>query len=288
MNVIQCAAKGIREATSRPKLVLVLWAFNILVAGLGYVVFLRAFGDSAGRGLPVQDLTRAADMTAAIEFLTSQGGGAIAELIVVALGLCVLYALASVFLYGGILQTLIQKGGGWRFSEIFFAGGGRFYGRFFRLEIYALALWLAAGLFYAFILTIIDFNYRDLANEQTALVLTVIRVLLAIFLVFLIKMIRDYARILVAGRDSREVLGSLLEAVQFVAKKPLKTLSLYYVLGLVGWVALIFYKLLGSTFPRTSTAAVVAGFLLAQVFIASRGWLKVAYQASQGRLIGLI
>jgi len=30
------------------------------------------------------------------------------------------------------------------------------------------------------------------------------------------------------------------------------------------------------------------GFVLAQAFIAGRGWLKVAYQASQGRTIGLI
>lgn len=288
MNVIQCAAKGIREATARPKLVLLLWAFNVLAAGLGYFVFLKAFGGTVGASLLVQDMLRSADTNVAIEFLTSRGGDTVAGLVVIVIGLGALYALVSVFLYGGILQTLIQKGGGWRFSEIFFAGGGRFYGRFFRLELYALGLWLAAGLFYAFILYVIDFNYRDSADEQTALILTVIKVFLALFLFFLIKMIRDYARILIAGRDSREVLRPLLEAVRFVATKPLKTLSLYYVLGLVGWAAFVIYKVLGSTFPRTSTATVAAGFLLAQAFIASRGWLKVAYQSSQGRLIGLI
>jgi hypothetical protein len=98
----------------------------------------------------------------------------------------------------------------------------------------------------------------------------------------------DYARILIAGRDSREVLRSLFEAVRLVLKKPGTTLALYYLLGLVGWASFLIYRVLDSAFPQTSTATIAIGFLLAQVFIASRGWLKVAYQAAQGRVIGLI
>ena len=288
MNVVQCAAKGIRESTARPKMVVLLWAFNFMAAGLIFFVFFRAFGGAVGTSALVKEMAQKADMNVVVEFLTAGGGGVVSELLLIGLGTIVLYLFVSVFLYGGILQTLIQKGGGWRFAETFFAGGGRFYGRFFRLEVYSLGLWFAAGLIFVLINSVINFNYRDSADEQTTFVLTIIKVLFALFLVFLIKMIMDYARILIAGRDSREVLRSLLEAVRFVLKKPGKTLALYYLLGLVGWALFLIYRVLGSAFPRTSPATIVIGFLLAQVFIASRGWLKVAYQAAQGRVIGLI
>ncbi|MDP2914807.1 MAG: hypothetical protein Q8O91_05075 [Candidatus Aminicenantes bacterium] len=288
MNVIQCAVKGIRESTVRPKMIVLLWSFNLLVAGLCYFVFLRAFGGAVGTSALVKEMVHKADMNVVVEFLTSASGGAVTELFVIVIGLSVLYALVSVFLYGGILQILIQKGGRWRFAETFFAGGGRFYGRFFRLEIYSLGLWLTAGLIFILINALINFNFRDSTNEQTTFVFTIIKILFAFFLVFLIKMIMDYARILIAGRDSRDVFRSLLEAVRFVLKKPAKTLALYYLLGLAGWASFLLYKVLDSAVPQTSTVTIAIGFLLAQVFIASRGWLKIAYQAAQGRVIGLI
>jgi len=288
MSVIQCAAKGIRESTARPKMVVLLWAFNLMVAGLCYFVFLRMFGGAVGTSALVKEMAHKADMNVVVEFLTSGGGGVVTELLFVVLGASVLYTLLAIFLHGGILQTLIQKGGRWRFAETFFAGGGRFYGRFFRLEIYSLGLWMAAGLVFVLINSVINFNYHDSADEQTTFVLTIIKIVLALFLVFLIKMIMDYARILIAGRDSREVLRSLFEAVRLVLKKPGTTLALYYLLGLVGWASFLIYRVLDSAFPQTSTATIAIGFLLAQVFIASRGWLKVAYQAAQGRVIGLI
>ena len=288
MNVVQCAIKGIRESTARPKMIALLWSFNFLIAALCYFVFMKSFGGAVGRSALVQELVRKPDMNVVVEFLTAQGGAAITELVLITAGLYVLYSLAAVFLHGGILQTLIRKGESGGFSAVFFWGGGRFYGRFFWLEIYSLGLWLAAGLIYFLVGALIGFSDGHSTNEQMKFVLTILRILLGLFLVFLIKMILDYARILIAGRDSREVVRSLLEAVRFVFKKPAKTLALYYLLGLIGWAAFIIYKVLDSAFPQTSILTIAFGFLLAQVFIASRGWLKIAYQAAQGRVIGLI
>ena len=288
MSVIQYAVKGIRESSARPKMIVLLWVFNLLTAGICTFVFLRVFGGAVGASALVGNMAEKADMNVVVEFLTSAHGGAVTELVLAVLVSSALYLFVSVFLHGGILQTLIQKGGKWRFAETFFAGGGRFYGRFFRLEIYSLALWLTAGMIFILINTFINFNYRESADERTTFALTIIKVLFALFLVFLIKMMMDYARILIAGRDSRDVLRSLLEAVRFVLKNPGKTLALYYLLGLAGWAAFLIYKVLDSAFPQSSAVTIALGFLLAQVFIASRGWLRIAYQAAQGRVIGLI
>jgi hypothetical protein len=54
-----------------------------------------------------------------------------------------------------------------------------------------------------------------------------------------------------------------------------------YLLGLTGWAAFAVYLAVQSTFSKTSVIAVILCFLIAQLFIASRAWLRVAFQAAQ-------
>ncbi len=287
MNIFQCFGKGIKEATRRPKMVVILWLFNVLFAALTYFLFAAAFGGALGSSAVVRDLVRKADTNAVIEFLTS-GGVVLGELATAVIILTILYVFMSIFLYGGILHSLVHKNDDERFASIFFSGGGKLYGRFFRLTLYSLVLWIPAGV----IFTIFDNFLRairgDPSHEKLTIIFLIGRVLFALFLVYLIKMIMDYARIKIAGQDSREVFRALLGSVKFVFRNLGKSLALYYLLGLVGWAAFLIYKVLNAAFVQSSMGTILFGFFLAQVFIASRGWLRIAYQAAQGKAIDLI
>ena len=61
----------------------------------------------------------------------------------------------------------------------------------------------------------------------------------------------------------------------------MKTILLYYMLGLTGWAAFGAYFALHSTVSETSAIAVFLVFLITQVFIVSRAWLRVAFLAAQ-------
>ena len=91
----------------------------------------------------------------------------------------------------------------------------------------------------------------------------------------------DYARIRIVREDTNGVYDALVWAVRFVFGRPGGTLLLYYLLGITGWVMLAAYLVLHRLFPGSTTGAIVSAFLLSQIFVAGRGWLKIAYQAAE-------
>jgi hypothetical protein len=280
MNIMTCYAHGIREATRRPKMIMLLWLANIAFAAAAYFVFSGAFGAALGSSGMTVDMLKKTDMNVIIEVLTNSGGR-LGDLIMVVLLIIVFYEFVSIFLNGGILHSLTRPGDEERFGQTFFAGGGRYYGRFFRLTIYSVTLWVPALLGFFIVTALLSAITRDSTNEQLSFYFSLLRIILALFLVFLIKMVMDYARIRIATQDTNKVFASLLEAVQFVFSRFTGTLLLYYLLGLTGWAALLVFRLINGTFTKNTTVAVLLGFVLAQLFIASRGWLRIAYQAAE-------
>lgn len=283
MNIFQCYAQGIREATRRPKMIGILWLANIGFAAAAYFLFAGAFGAALGNSDMTVDMIKKTDMNAVIEFLTASGGR-LGDVITLVLVLIVLYALVSIFLNGGILHSLIQSGNRERFGQTFFAGGGRYYGRFFRLTIYSVLLCVPALVGFFIVDALLSAATRDSTNEQLAFYFNVFRVVLALFLAFLIKMIMDYARVGIATQNTNKVFASFLGSIRFVFGRFAGTLLLYYLLGATGWAVFLVYRLLNGTFSKNSTGTVLLGFVLGQLFIASRGWLKIAYQGAQLKL----
>jgi hypothetical protein len=266
----------------RPKMIMLLWLANIAFAAAAYFGFSCAFGAALGNsGMTVEMLAKT-DMNAVIEFLTNSGGR-LDDLITMALLVMVFYAFVSIFLNGGILHSLIEQEDRKRFGQTFFAGGGRYYGRFFRLTVYSIILWAPALIGYFLVHAVLRALTKNSTNEQLTFYFSIFRIALALFLIFLIKMIMDYARIRIATQDTNKVFVSLLGAVKFVFARFGGTLLLYYLLGLTGWAAFLVFRLINGTFSKNLTVTVLLGFGLAQLFIASRGWLKIAYQAAELR-----
>jgi len=286
MNIIKSYSQGIQEATSRPKMVFVLWMVNFVFSSIVYFLFSAMLKAAFGKSLMASDLLKKPNMDVFLEFLTSSGT-ALGMLITSALILIVLFLPAVMFLNGGILHTLISRRDREGFAQVFFAGGGKFFGRFFRLTIYSLVLWVPAVLLFMILSGILGVIAKNPLNEQGAFYLALLRIAVAVFFVFFIKMILDYARIKIATQDARSVFLSLLEATGFVFRKLGKTLVLYYLLGLTGLAAFLAYWGIRSTFSAGSSVAVWLGFFIAQLFIAGRGWLRIAFQAGQTKFFTL-
>jgi hypothetical protein len=284
MSVFKSYANGVGEATRRPKMVAVLWLMNVVFASTAFFVFNAALRGTLGDSLAAGNLLKATDMNIVFEFLTSSGI-VLGEIGTVVLILLVWQVLASIFVFGGILAVISPEGRSQRFGRAFFGGGGKYYGRFFRLTIYSAVLWVPVSVVFMIVNAILGLATKDPTHEQLGFVLALLRVGVLLVLVFLVKMILDYARIKIAATDSREVFRALIGAARFVLLRPIKTLGLYYLLGLTGWAALAAYLAFQSAYSKTSAVALLLNLLTAQVFIASRAWLRVAYQASQKNLL---
>jgi hypothetical protein len=279
MTITSCYKKGVTEATARPKLMAVLWLFNVLFASILYVIFFRAFNASIGPSLVLKDLLKTGDMNIILETLTKPAGP-FASAFRAAPIVILLYFLANIFLQGGVLNVLIAPRGREEFADSFFGGGGRFYGRFLRLLVYSAVVWIAAIILF-FAVNAALRVLGDPSREKQMVLLAIIRVALGLFLLHLVKMVLDYARIMIAVPDSRTVFRALMDAIRFVVRRLGGTLGLYYLLGLTGLAISLAYLGVKSLIGTTTAAGILAVFLITQVYIAGRAWLRAAYQAGQ-------
>lgn len=287
MKVLKSYENGIKEAIQQPKMIAVLWLINFI---FGSVIFFLIFGrlsKAVGKSLIAEDLHKRFDFNFLFEFLTYHGES-IRAIFSAAFFLIMIYFLISIFLYGGILLSLVHsqktndvEKSNVQFAQTFFQGGGKFFGRYFRLSIYSLILWIIFIIFIVLLILVGRFLTAKGANEQLAFYLFLAELGIGFFLLFLIKMILDYTRIKIVTEDSRFVFRSLFKIIKFVFQRLGKTLGLYYLLIVTGVILFGIYWVLKLIIPSYSFVTILITFIVYQLFIASRGWLTIAFQAAQ-------
>lgn len=287
MKVFKSYGKGVKEASQQPKMVFVLWLINIIFGSVIFFVFYGRLSEIVGKTLAADSLLKKFDYNFLFEFLV-HNGQSVRTIFSVAFFLIFIFLFIFIFLYGGILFSLVHtqksnvvdrdKG---NFAQLFFQGAGKFFGRFFRLTIYSVILWLV---FVVFIFLLSRAGRVLTAHgtyEQLAFFLFLVEIGIGMFLLFLIKMILDYTRIKIVSEDSPYVFRSLLKTIKFVFQRFGRTLGLYYLLILTGIILFGIFWVLKLIAPSYSLFTIFITFIVYQLFIASRGWLRIAFQAAQ-------
>ncbi len=289
MKVLSSYGVGIKRAFLEPKMAVVLWLVNFVSASVVYFLFSGYLSDVIGNRLVAVNFLKGFDFEAFFELIIHEGE-ALHWILYVAFIIAFLYYWVSQFLHGGILSVLKSRSitgevesGNMRFAPAFFQGAGKYFGRFFRLAIYSLLLWLVFGLVY-FLLDLLMKPFTAGGSNEPAIYYRYwARGIIFLFLYFLIRMIGDYARIKLVAEDSRAVFGSLLFAVRFVFQNFFKTLILYYLMLITGLIFFGAYWVVQKMVPAQTLLPILIAFLIGQIFIFSRGWLKIALQAGQLR-----
>jgi len=283
MKALKYYFQGIKKATSEGKLVWLLWLVNVLFASLIYFQFSDYMNQVLSRSVVAKNFLKTFDLNTFFELLAHNGEklNAIASLAIL---LLIGYIFVSVFLNGGILFTLIhprKTDERRRLAPLFFEGGGKFFGRFLRLLIYSLILWLGIIVVILILNMILKPLTKGGTNEVLMFYLILIQMVIAFFLVFLVKMIVDYARIKIVVEDTHKVFRPLFQAVGFVFRKLGSTLAIYYLFLLTAAAVFVLYWLIQKAVNTQALLPILFAFLIGQIFILSRGWIKVGLQASQ-------
>ena len=287
MKVLSSFGNGIKRAFLEPKMVVVLWLVNFVSASVIYFLFSGYLSDVIGNRLVAANFLKGFDFETFFELIIHEGE-AWHWIFYVAFILAFLYYWVSLFLHGGILVMLKArgitgelKGRDPRFAPAFFQGAGKYFGRFFRLTIYSLLVWLGFGVLYFVLNLALKLLEAGGTNEQAIFYLFWVRVIIILFLYFLVRMICDYARIRIVAEDSKAVFGSLIQAIRFVFRNFFKTSILYYLVLITGLAIFGIYWIVQKMVPTQTLLLILVAFLIGQIFILSRGWLKIALQAAQ-------
>lgn len=296
---------GLSQALRAPRLILFLWAVQLVVALPAAVVLGHALQESMGASL-VQDRLvegfdtdwwgewearaqglettfgpRVAGVEAFLDNLDAWWSGRLASHPPAVVGPAVLFALLWAFLLGGVLQWLARPAGfeGSVPSRHFFSEAGRFFGRFLRLAVFSGVLYLgiyalARGLFGA-----LEGWTRDVTAERTVLLWVLLVAALVVALLVLVRVIFDLAKVLTVVDDRRGMLVTLFHAARLVLRRPLAPLGLYALVALLWLLLVALYALVAPVAGPAGWPGILLAFLLAQVLLMARLGLRLGLLA---------
>ncbi len=194
-------------------------------------------------------------------------------------GLAFLFAWA--FLGGGILDRYAQHMGA-ASQEQFFQRCGEFFFRFVRLQVITLFFywliirWVGTPLFR----WVVDSN-RDTVQETKIIVHTFSAYALVAFLLIIISMASDYAKIAMVTDRWQSALLVFVRGLGFVFSRLPWTLGLYLVLLAVGGMLFLLYSVMAPGAGQSDWVGVVVAFLISQAYLLARLTLKLWFLASQ-------
>ncbi len=197
-------------------------------------------------------------------------------------GLGLLLLLLWTFATGGILQSFqspqISRGDFW-------AACGRYFGPLVRLLLLAALFYLVA---YKLMLPWVDHAIqtvnRQTIDERIAFAWVLAKYLLVLGYVFLVNLVFDYAKVICVAENRRSALGAAAAALAFVRRRPLATIGLYAVLGVMGIALILLYALVAPGALQDSYLEVLLAFVLGQAFILGRIGLRLYSLSAQSQL----
>jgi hypothetical protein len=206
---------------------------------------------------------------------------------------CCIAVIVFIFLSGGfwgVLRDQAKKRGG-DFSidpsmtrmERFFGYCGKYFWGMLKIGLFMIILYVMALLLFL----LFSIVFGAIAGKGSLWELTsgrmVVKILIGVFLFFLVNMIGDYLRIfLVENYDER--FGKILKKTfKFLLTNLFSALSLYYVLSIISLGAILIYLALNmiiEKMPGTGLVVLVT-FLIQQIFAVFWSFYRLTYYSSE-------
>jgi hypothetical protein len=305
MTILTAIRDGLRRVGASPKLVVFLWLINFAVAIPLTMVMSDQIEASIGASLVHEKLRAGFDVDWYEEFAHAANdlgktfspavigigpflgnlqawleGSLFANYAGIA-GLGLGYMVLWAFVLGGVLDRY-ARGQESLTAERFFSASGRYFLRFLLLMVFS---WV----FYFIVLALISPSLfsaiaganRDTTVERTVFFLTAGAYAIVAWLLAVVNMAFDYAKIFTVLRDQRNMLVAAAQGFRFIFAHPLKTFGLYLVLGMAALAVLGLYALIAPGANQASAVGVIAVFVTGQVFLAIKLAIRLTFFGGQ-------
>lgn len=194
--------------------------------------------------------------------------------------LSIIYLLGSTFLAGAFVG-MFSKDYQSTFTE-FLMEGAKYFGRFFRLALVSLIVYLILLVF------IFDPIAQGIPrwtefepSEMTPFLYYMIKNGLLVIMFGLIMMCMDYAKVRIVVDERASAILAFLAGVRFAFRHFTQTAPLYLLLSGIGMGFIVVYALLQSLIPETGYWTILIVFIFGQCYMLARVWLRATYYASQ-------
>ena len=274
---------GFRSASSSIRMVLVLYVSNLVIALPLALMFRGIMTSAIGNSMLTDRLLAGFDATVYAGFLRngSKGLGALGS--AVGWGAALSMVLTTV-LDGGILGQL--SSGGRRFTlASFFGDCGRYLWRYLRLSlIFAPVLVIVFLGSTALFGSIYDAVDRSAVSEVDVIRARILILAATLFLVGLVVLMSDYARVETVRSDARSMFRVSWIAVKFVFRRFFSVVGLQLAFLVVSLCVIAAYLLAENPMNVSTGAGILALLVAQQVTIVLRMFIRVATFAGERHL----
>jgi hypothetical protein len=263
---------GLINAWKEKKLIGLMYVVNLVFAYLLALPISMMFNRALMNTTAAEKLLKSYDFPLLVNIISDFSSGLNVSQLIFTYGL--FYIILNTFLAGGILN-LFHKEQNFRITN-FFVGASLYFKRFMRL--FAISL-----LFIIFILlmgSVIQFIFGKLSSsadtELWPVVLTTIVWIFIGMMLILINMLFDYAKIIAVVNDFYDMKETTKNALMFVMMSMRKTVFLFLLYVFTALILFCIYWIIKSIIPISNTAGVIIFFLLTQIYMIFKIWLRVS------------
>ncbi len=298
---------GLRQAGAVPKLLLLLWLTNLLYAVPASLLIGQILSESFSESRVSSNMLEGFDLGWHAEFESQasslgetfqpplSGPGPVlgnleawwsGELFTDHLGLVALglgYAVLWAFLLGGVLDRLASPSEAYSL-ERFSRAGGRLLPRFVGLAVISAAVYWAVYELARRAYGWIESASREVTEESTIFLRVLPVAILTVGMLILVRMIFDYAKIVIVSDNDTSVPQGLLAALRFVVQFPMRALTVAFAWSACSGFFLGCYAWLAPGAGQSTMLTIVLAFLVGQLYLVGRLVLRVALLGSQLRL----
>lgn len=278
MGIIRSYTKGFKHSIRSPKMILILYIVNFLAALILVMPFFQFLKSSSNHTIEVENLLKTFDFSFFTDIIYTSGE-IFKSIFMQIKWVSLLYWLVNIFLVGGIIRVILKE----RFTVTdFFSGASTYFFRFLGSNITILIV-------HIFLLMIIWLPYffiiRELFdvidNEKTLIIVTACVLFVYLSLLVIVLMINDYAKFYLVLNNKKNFFKAILEATRYINKHFFKTYFLYILLLIVPFLVFYLYLKLSSDIGMATIFGVIVMFVVQQIFIFVKIWLKVWFYSSQ-------
>lgn len=280
MKIIGNYIEGFKSTLKAVKMSFIIYILTLLIVLLIAIPFKNALTNAIGGSMSTYSLLSSFDFSSYKDMLL-HNAGIIKYFQTQILWFGLFYLISSIFVTGGILGVLHREKDKFS-SETFFSYCAEYFARYLRLAAIVIPLHIFfAVLIYSGMGFIIESQLATVKSEVTIFYIVAAAVILHLIIASLIIIISDYAKIIMVSNDSKKSIRSFIKASVFSLKHLISVYSLYLLLLALPFLAIILYFVFESRFGMVSPEKIIVVFIIQQIFIWLRVFIKVWVLASQ-------
>jgi len=272
--MLKILVKSLNQIAQKPLLVLFLYAGGFALAMLVARPFYVTFLNEANTSVALDKLVADFDFMIFTDFF-HQSQKAFRPFIPLVFVLGLVYLLLHTFFAGGILDANEQA----KFAfPRFFQASATYFGRFVvllvLLFIFLIALVALAGMFFFIFAAIAEGG-----SEKDYILWMIPPILILLYFISFVLTLGDYARVFLFKSSTLSPYNAFWKAFSYIFKRP-TAIALFWVIIVLGIILSMVYLGIDSVIGMHSGMTIFVMFLVQQVFVFARTFLKISTQVA--------